>query len=153
MYCYYKCSVALPHGAMSWSAVCDCGISWSYSLMFWFYWFCSWDITHVYWIYFPILINGTSPFPILGLLVKFFIFIQSCGVWSGFAPFADVPQTRTQGWYRLIESETTLMPPKPGLSGILFWASRFKFILGMVHYTYDGVIGYVFFLILMNFST
>ena len=27
MYCYYKCSVALPHGAMGWSAVCDCGIS------------------------------------------------------------------------------------------------------------------------------
>ena len=22
---YYKCSVALPHGAMGWSAVCDCG--------------------------------------------------------------------------------------------------------------------------------
>ena len=40
MYCYYKCSVELPHGAMGWSAVCwsavcvfpdhtlcDCGIS------------------------------------------------------------------------------------------------------------------------------
>ena len=27
MYCYYKCSVVLPHGAMSWSVVCDCGIS------------------------------------------------------------------------------------------------------------------------------
>ena len=26
MYCYYKCSVALPHGAAGWSAVCDCGI-------------------------------------------------------------------------------------------------------------------------------
>ena len=26
MYCYYKCSVALPHGAVGWSAVCDCGI-------------------------------------------------------------------------------------------------------------------------------
>ena len=24
MLCYYKCSVALPHGAMAWSAVCDC---------------------------------------------------------------------------------------------------------------------------------
>ena len=24
--------VSLPHGAMGWSAVCDCGISWSYSL-------------------------------------------------------------------------------------------------------------------------
>ena len=23
MYCYYKCSVVLPHGAMGWSAVCD----------------------------------------------------------------------------------------------------------------------------------
>ena len=23
--CYCKCSVALPHGAMGWSAVCDCG--------------------------------------------------------------------------------------------------------------------------------
>ena len=32
MYCYYKCFVALPHGAMGWSAVCDCGVSWSYSL-------------------------------------------------------------------------------------------------------------------------
>ena len=27
MYCYYKCSVALPHGAVGRSAVCDCGIS------------------------------------------------------------------------------------------------------------------------------
>ena len=24
---YYKCSVALPHGTVGWSAVCDCGIS------------------------------------------------------------------------------------------------------------------------------
>ena len=32
MYCYYKCSVALPHGAVGWSAVCDCDISRSYSL-------------------------------------------------------------------------------------------------------------------------
>ena len=30
--CY--CSVSLPHGALGWSAVCDCGISWSYSLTF-----------------------------------------------------------------------------------------------------------------------
>ena len=27
MSCYCKCSVALPGGAMGWSAVCDCGIS------------------------------------------------------------------------------------------------------------------------------
>ena len=27
MYCYYKCSMAFPHGAVGWSAVCDCGIS------------------------------------------------------------------------------------------------------------------------------
>ena len=27
MYCCYKCSEALPHGAVGWSAVCDCGIS------------------------------------------------------------------------------------------------------------------------------
>ena len=27
MSCYCKCSVALPHGAGGWSAVCDCGIS------------------------------------------------------------------------------------------------------------------------------
>ena len=26
-YCYYKCSVALPHGAVGLSAMCDCGIS------------------------------------------------------------------------------------------------------------------------------
>ena len=25
--CYCKCPVALPHGAVGWSAVCDCGIS------------------------------------------------------------------------------------------------------------------------------
>ena len=36
--CYFvlmvsrDCCVALPHGAMSLSAVCDCGISWSYLL-------------------------------------------------------------------------------------------------------------------------
>ena len=27
MKCYYKCYVVLPHGAMGWSVVCDCGIS------------------------------------------------------------------------------------------------------------------------------
>ena len=27
MYGYYKCSVALHHGAVGWSAVCDYGIS------------------------------------------------------------------------------------------------------------------------------
>ena len=27
MYCSYKCSVALPQGAVGWSAVCDFGIS------------------------------------------------------------------------------------------------------------------------------
>ena len=27
MYCYYKCAVAIPHGAVDWSAACDCGIS------------------------------------------------------------------------------------------------------------------------------
>ena len=26
--------VSLPHGAVGWSVVCDCGISWSYSLTF-----------------------------------------------------------------------------------------------------------------------
>ena len=35
MPCYCKCPVALPQGAVGWSAVCDCGISWSYSLTFW----------------------------------------------------------------------------------------------------------------------
>ena len=27
MYSYYKCSVALSHGAVGWSGVCNCGIS------------------------------------------------------------------------------------------------------------------------------
>ena len=27
MYCFCKCSVAFPRGAMGWSAVSDCGIS------------------------------------------------------------------------------------------------------------------------------
>ena len=27
MYCYYTNSLALPYGAVGWSAVCDCGIS------------------------------------------------------------------------------------------------------------------------------
>ena len=27
MYCYYKYSVTVPHGAVGWSAVCDCGNS------------------------------------------------------------------------------------------------------------------------------
>ena len=34
MSCYCKCLVALPRGAVYWSAVYDCGISWSYSLTF-----------------------------------------------------------------------------------------------------------------------
>ena len=31
MSCDFKCSVALTHSAVGWSAVCDCGIYWSYS--------------------------------------------------------------------------------------------------------------------------
>ena len=34
MYCYYKCSVALPHDAVGWSAVGGCDISLSYPLTF-----------------------------------------------------------------------------------------------------------------------
>ena len=34
---YCKCHVALPHGAVGLSAVCDCGISGSYSLNFRFF--------------------------------------------------------------------------------------------------------------------
>ena len=34
MSCDSQCSVALPHGAVGWSAVCDCGISGSYSIAF-----------------------------------------------------------------------------------------------------------------------
>ena len=30
--CGCLCSVSLPHGAVGWSAVCECGISWSYLL-------------------------------------------------------------------------------------------------------------------------
>ena len=33
MSCYYYCSEAVPHDAVVWSAICDCGISWSYSLL------------------------------------------------------------------------------------------------------------------------
>ena len=31
----YKCSVSLPYSAVSWSALSDCGIFWSYSLTPW----------------------------------------------------------------------------------------------------------------------
>ena len=34
MSCDCYCYVALPHGAVDWSAVSDCGISWSYPLAF-----------------------------------------------------------------------------------------------------------------------
>ena len=38
----YGCtfSVTLPHGAVGWSAVCDCGISWSYLLFILSFLFC-----------------------------------------------------------------------------------------------------------------
>ena len=36
MFCDCKCYVALPGGAMGWSTVCDCGISRSYSLPFFY---------------------------------------------------------------------------------------------------------------------
>ena len=46
---YCICSVAIPHGAVGWSVVCDCGIFWSYSLTFCHNWnfnclacLCSW---------------------------------------------------------------------------------------------------------------
>ena len=34
MSCGCLCSLSLPHGAVGWSAVCACGISWPYSLIF-----------------------------------------------------------------------------------------------------------------------
>ena len=34
MSCNSKCFVAIPQGAVGWSALYDCGISWSYSLTF-----------------------------------------------------------------------------------------------------------------------
>ena len=34
MSCDSQCSVALPRGTVGWSAVCDCGISLSYSLAY-----------------------------------------------------------------------------------------------------------------------
>ena len=34
MACDCKYSVSLPHGEVDWSAVCDCGIFWSYLLTF-----------------------------------------------------------------------------------------------------------------------
>ena len=43
MSCFCKCPVALPQGAVGWSAFCDCGISWSYSLNF----RCKIDASHV----------------------------------------------------------------------------------------------------------
>ena len=36
--CLLECSLSLPRSAVGWSAVCDCCISWSYSLAFGFYW-------------------------------------------------------------------------------------------------------------------
>ena len=40
-YCY--CFIAFPHGAMGWSAVHDCGISWS-DLLIILVWFCLFDL-------------------------------------------------------------------------------------------------------------
>ena len=34
MSCYCKCPVAIPHGAVGWSAVCDCVISFLVILTF-----------------------------------------------------------------------------------------------------------------------
>ena len=36
MYCYYKSSVAFPRSVVGWSVACDCGITWSYSLTFFY---------------------------------------------------------------------------------------------------------------------
>ena len=31
---YFSCvAVSLPHGALGWPVVCDCGVSWSYSFI------------------------------------------------------------------------------------------------------------------------
>ena len=32
--CGCQCFVSLPHSAVVWSVICDCGISWSYSFVF-----------------------------------------------------------------------------------------------------------------------
>ena len=32
--CGSLCFASLPHGAVDWSAICDCGISWSYYTYF-----------------------------------------------------------------------------------------------------------------------
>ena len=34
MSCYSNCSATLPHGAVGWSAVCDCGITYHTRLLF-----------------------------------------------------------------------------------------------------------------------
>ena len=36
VFCDCYCSVALPRGAVGWSSVCDCCISWSYSFIYFF---------------------------------------------------------------------------------------------------------------------
>ena len=38
MYCYHKCSVTLPHGAVGSSAVCDCGIIILIILTYFLFW-------------------------------------------------------------------------------------------------------------------
>ena len=51
MSCYCICSVALPYGVVGWSAVCDYGISWSYSLNLLFILLHTFKNTHSYTLY------------------------------------------------------------------------------------------------------
>ena len=74
MSCDFWCFVALPHGLVGWSAVCDWGISWSYSLTFY--------LLSSYWSIFLIKIQQKSGIGVIrgvGVIMQF-LEHKSCGI-------------------------------------------------------------------------
>ena len=80
---YYIWSVALPHGAVGWSAVCDCGASWSYSLTFCSYitqFLRSWRLLKMA-IYQPFAMPLVMPQPwFWSDSINFWVLILSCSL-------------------------------------------------------------------------
>ena len=65
MSCHCTCHVALPHGAVGWSAVYDCCISWSYLFTFFLVLVAQIDFCEHRWRFFNLL-NNSKNFQLIG---------------------------------------------------------------------------------------
>ena len=65
--------MAFPQGAVGWSAMCDCGIPWLYSVTFWLLYFNSPPVS-VLWLFLTILWDGLQCVSVIFLGHTHFLF-------------------------------------------------------------------------------